>query len=163
VRWPLQEGPCAVPGELDQAVIEAQRATYPLTTCLVTGKKLGSMGAPREIVVGNRLVRLCCGGCVKAATKDAAATIARLDQAVLEARWKSYPLTTCVVSGEKLGGMGRPVEYVHGTRLVRLCCGGCVAKLEKDPASFLAKIDQAAPGRAESRPGEAHGETHKDH
>jgi len=26
---------------------------------------------------------------------------------------KPYPLTTCIVSGEKLGGMGDPYVFVH--------------------------------------------------
>lgn len=61
----------------------------------------------------------------------------------------AYPLTTCVVSGEKLGGMGDSFEYVHKEagkpdRRVLFCCEGCVDDFKKDPAKFLAKLDEAS-------------------
>ena len=61
----------------------------------------------------------------------------------------AYPLTTCVVSGEKLGGMGDAFEYIHKEagkpdRRVLLCCEGCVDDFKKEPAKFLAKLDEAA-------------------
>jgi hypothetical protein len=60
-----------------------------------------------------------------------------------------YPLDTCVVSGEKLGEMGAPVDYIYKEdgkpdRLVRLCCKMCIAKFKKDPAKFLKLLDEAA-------------------
>ncbi len=67
----------------------------------------------------------------------------------------AYPLTTCVVSGDKLeaGDMGPIIEYVHKEegkpdRLVRLCCKGCVKDFKKDSAKFLKKIDDAAAAKA---------------
>jgi len=59
-----------------------------------------------------------------------------------------YPLKTCVVSGGKLGGMGKPVEYVYKQagqpdRTVVFCCRACIEKFEKQPAKFLAKLDAA--------------------
>lgn len=61
----------------------------------------------------------------------------------------AYPLTVCVVSGEQLGSMGKPVDYTHQEagqpdRLVRFCCGGCINTFRQDPAKYLAQIDQAA-------------------
>ena len=61
----------------------------------------------------------------------------------------AYPLDTCVVSGEKLGEMGAPVDYIYKEagkpdRLVRLCCNMCVPKFKKDPAKYLKLIDEAA-------------------
>jgi hypothetical protein len=58
----------------------------------------------------------------------------------------AYPLKTCVVSGGKLGSMGKPVVYVHQQngqpdRTVKFCCKACIRKFEKDPAKFLAKLD----------------------
>ncbi len=52
----------------------------------------------------------------------------------------TYPLETCVVSGEKLGEMGKPYVLMHKGTEVRLCCDRCQAKFEKDPAKYLAKI-----------------------
>lgn len=70
------------------------------------------------------------------------------DAAWLAKAKAAYPLKTCVVSDEELGGMGDPVDYVHKQagqpdRLVRFCCKMCVPKFEKSPAKYLAKIDAA--------------------
>ena len=56
----------------------------------------------------------------------------------------SYPLTTCVVSGEKLGEMGSPVVINYQGTEVHFCCSGCVKKFNADPAKYLAKL-KAAP------------------
>ena len=68
-----------------------------------------------------------------------------------------YPLTTCVVSDENLegGDMGGPVDYFYKEagkpdRLVRFCCKMCVPKFEKDPAKYLAKLDEAAAAKAKA-------------
>ena len=55
----------------------------------------------------------------------------------------SYPLTTCVVSGDKLGEMGKPYIYTYEGREVRLCCKGCLTDFQKDPAKYLKKLDDA--------------------
>lgn len=67
----------------------------------------------------------------------------------------AYPLTTCVISGDKLeaGDMGPIIEYTHKEagkvdRLVRLCCKGCVKEFKKDPAKYLKIIDDAAAAKA---------------
>ena len=52
-----------------------------------------------------------------------------------------YPLTTCVVSGEKLGDMGDPVVIQYEGREVRFCCKHCIPKFKKDPAKYLSKLD----------------------
>lgn len=64
-----------------------------------------------------------------------------------------YPLDTCVVSGDKLGEMGKPFEYVYKAegqpdRLVLFCCKGCVKDFKKDPAKYLKKLDEAAAAKA---------------
>jgi hypothetical protein len=55
---------------------------------------------------------------------------------------------TCPVSGKELGSMGEPFVYVHKEeckpdREVRFCCKGCLPRFKKDPAQYLAKLDQA--------------------
>ena len=58
---------------------------------------------------------------------------------------KSYPLTTCVVSGEKLGGdMGKPYVFTHEGREIKLCCGSCRKDFKKDPAKYLKKLNETA-------------------
>ncbi len=54
-----------------------------------------------------------------------------------------YPLTTCVVSGEKLGEHGKPVIVEENGRQVEFCCKGCVKDFKKDPAKYLQKLDAA--------------------
>ena len=56
----------------------------------------------------------------------------------------AYPLTTCVVSGEKLGEMGKPVVVKHEGREVQLCCKSCQPEFQKEPAKYLKKLDEAA-------------------
>jgi hypothetical protein len=128
--------------KIDAAIVKAQKPYYPLGTCVVSGKKLGSMGKPVEHVYGNRLVRFCCKGCVKLFETQAKKHTKKLNEAVVKAQKPHYPLETCVVSGKKLGAMGKPVDRVIGNRLVRLCCKGCIARLEKKPAEYLARIPQ---------------------
>jgi len=53
---------------------------------------------------------------------------------------KPYPLTTCIVSDEKLGSMGEPYVFVHEGQLIKLCCDGCLKDFKKEPAKYLAKL-----------------------
>jgi len=56
---------------------------------------------------------------------------------------EKYPLETCVVSGEKLGSMGKAYVHKHNDREVLLCCKSCIKDFEKEPAKFLSKLDAA--------------------
>ncbi len=116
---------------------------YPIDVCIVSGMKLGSMGDPYVHDYEGRKVLFCCAGCIGKFEKDATEYLKKLDQAVIEKRRASYPLTTCVVSGEKLGGHGPIYDLVYQNRLVRLCCEGCVSDFEAEPDEFLKKIDDA--------------------
>ena len=60
-----------------------------------------------------------------------------------DAQKTAYPLTVCVVSGEKLDSMGGPYVMTYEGQEVRLCCEHCKPKFEKDPATFLKKIQEA--------------------
>ena len=58
---------------------------------------------------------------------------------------KPDKLTTCPVSGEKLGGdMGKPYVFVYQGQEVKLCCPGCKKDFDKDPAKYIKKIQDAA-------------------
>jgi len=67
--------------KLDEAVIAEQKKQYPLETCVVGGGRLGSMGDPVDYVMHNRLVRLCCRGCIASLRKDPLKHMARIDAA----------------------------------------------------------------------------------
>ena len=76
---------------------------------------------------------------------------------------KPYPLATCVVSGEKLGSMGKPVTKVHEGREVKFCCKSCIKDFKADPDKYIAKLDQAAKGD-QGHKGHEHGDKpHKHH
>jgi YHS domain-containing protein len=77
-----------------------------------------------------------------------------------------YPLDTCVVSGEKLGSMGKPVIIKHEGREIRFCCGNCVQEFKKDPAKYLKLLDEAEKKRktgekAPEKPAEKKDEYHQ--
>ena len=57
---------------------------------------------------------------------------------------KAYPLDVCVVSGEKLGSMGKPHVITHEGTEVKFCCDNCVPKFTADPGPYIAKIKEAA-------------------
>jgi len=133
---------------------EAPNASiYPVDVCVVSGKKLGSMGDPYIHLHEGREIRFCCSGCVSKFTADPAGHFAKLDKLIMEKQKADYPLKECVVSGEALGSMGTPVDKVYNNRLVRFCCMGCIEDFEADPATYLKKLDagKAAPVSAVER------------
>ncbi|MBX3379403.1 MAG: hypothetical protein KF805_04860 [Phycisphaeraceae bacterium] len=68
--------------ELDAAAIKAQLPTYPLTKCPVSDEDTGgAMGEAKNIVVGGRLVQLCCSDCKADVERDPAKYINTVDQA----------------------------------------------------------------------------------
>ena len=54
----------------------------------------------------------------------------------------SYPLKTCVVSGEELGSMGEAVSYEHEGTVIKVCCDHCLPDVKKDPAKFVAMVKE---------------------
>jgi YHS domain-containing protein len=61
---------------------------------------------------------------------------------------KPDKMTTCPVSGDKLGEMGKPYIFEYKGREVKLCCKDCKKDFDKDPAKYMKKIEAAdkAPG-----------------
>jgi hypothetical protein len=130
---------------LDEAIIAAQLPAYPLQTCVVSGEASGrEMGDPVNHLLGNRLVRLCCNMCKKDVAADPAKYIAKLDDAVVAAQAADYPAAACPISGQALGSMGEPFDFVYAGTLVRFCCGGCIGKFNEDPTKALATVYGAA-------------------
>lgn len=129
--------------KIDDEIIKQQLASYPMTTCPVSGEALDSMGGSVDYVFNNRLVRFCCKGCRRSFKKDPAPFLATLDAAVLAQQTDGYPLKKCPISGLKLSSMGEPIDYLIANRLVRFCCDGCAAGFFKAPAVHLEKLDKA--------------------
>lgn len=56
------------------------------------------------------------------------------------AKTKPYPHNYCLVTDNELGSMGRPVTKVYNGQEVKFCCKPCVAKFEKNPEKYLARL-----------------------
>lgn len=54
-----------------------------------------------------------------------------------------YPLQKCVVSGESLGEMGKPVKVSNEGTDVYLCCKSCTKKFTAEAAKFTAMVKAA--------------------
>lgn len=72
----------AAMGALGEVDLAAQKAAYPLKTCLVGGEELGSMGDPVEYVHEGRLVQFCCESCIDEFKNDSTKFLAQLDDAL---------------------------------------------------------------------------------
>ncbi len=117
---------------------------YLLDVCVVSGEKLGTMGDPIVKVYEGRAIRFCCGGCIKKFEADSATYWKKVDERIVKRQTPFYPLDTCIVSGEELGGeMGDPIDFVHNNRLIRFCCKGCTRAFLTDSPAFLKKLDEA--------------------
>ena len=65
---------------------------------------------------------------------------------------KPYPLKTCVVSGEALGGaMGEPYVFTYKDREIKMCCKDCRKDFDKNPAKFIKKLEVAEKKAAEKK------------
>jgi hypothetical protein len=65
----------STPSAADKA---AAAKPYPLAVCVVSGEKLGSMGAPFVFVHQGQEIKLCCGGCEDDFKKEPAKFLAKL-------------------------------------------------------------------------------------
>lgn len=63
-----------------------------------------------------------------------------------------YPFDTCIVSGEPVGDVDKPVVMTHEGREVRFCCKGCSKRFLKEPAAFLKVIDAGIAAKAAGKP-----------
>jgi len=80
-RQAVESAPTAYRQKLDAATIAAQRESYALDVCPVSGMELGSMGPPHEYVYQGRLVRFCCAGCVDGFESNPGAALEQIDKA----------------------------------------------------------------------------------
>jgi YHS domain-containing protein len=115
---------------------------YLLTVDPVSGKALPAK--PAILAYKGRELRFADKSSQDAFLKDPARYLPAVDAGMIAQQLPFYPLETCVVSGEKLGGdMGPAVDRIIENRLVRLCCKACISKVEKDPGKYLGALDQA--------------------
>ncbi len=80
-RSEFKDDPAKFIAMLDKATADAQRADYPLDTCIVRGGALGSMGEPSEMVMAGRLFRFCCPMCEPKVRANPSKYITMIDEA----------------------------------------------------------------------------------
>ena len=87
----------------------------------------------RMIVITAALLSMSVGGVLAADKTDKK-----------DAKAKPYPLDTCIVSDEKLGGeMGEPYVFTHEGQEIKLCCKPCQKDFTKNPKKYLKKLEKA--------------------
>lgn len=64
------------------------------------------------------------------------------DHGKKEEKAKEYTPGTCIVSGDKLGEMGKPYVFKHEGQEIKLCCKDCKKDFDKDPTKYLKKLDE---------------------
>ena len=70
------------------------------------------------------------------------ATFAADEKSTTKAR--PYPLKTCIVSDEKLGGdHGEPYVFIHEGQEIKLCCKPCLKDFNQEPAKYIKKMKMA--------------------
>jgi len=115
---------------------------YPLDTCPVSDKRLGSMGDPAIKLYDGREIRFCCPACFGKFEKDKAASLSKLDDRIVQDQGSLYPLKSSVVTGKDLPE--KPYQFVYGNRLVRLGAESEKADFLKEPKKSLEELDKAA-------------------
>jgi YHS domain-containing protein len=79
----FEKDPAKWAKDFEKAVIAKQKPGYKATTCPISGKALGEGSV--DVVVQNRLVRTCCGGCVDAVKNAPKKAISKVDAASKDA------------------------------------------------------------------------------
>jgi len=136
--------------QIDAAVVREQLPTYPLERCVLKGEPLDAKAV--NVVVGTRLVRVCCKNCERVVRGDPTKALAALDEAYVRALLPKYALKTCLVKGEPLGPDAQ--NLIYGNELVRLCCKSCKTEFAQTPKLFVDKLHAAAVKPAARQPAE---------
>ncbi len=64
---------------IEEELIKQQTKTYPMTTCAVADSPLDGMGGPDWMIVGSRVVGLCCAGCRPKVEREPAKYFNKID------------------------------------------------------------------------------------
>lgn len=114
----------------------AQKTECPVNAkCPLSGK---DVNAACTLAYEGKLIAFCCGDCRAKFEKDPKAY---LDKLKVTGTPEKPVNAKCPVSGEDVNPS---CTLAHGGRLIAFCCGDCRAKFEKDPASYLPKLESAA-------------------
>ena len=111
--------------EHDQLKIAVQKI------CPVSGKPLGSMGAPPKVRVGEEEVFLCCKGCSKGPINKEHWSTIHSNFAKAQG--------ICPVMEKELPAKPK-WTFVKG-QIVYICCPPCTKKIQAEPDKYLGKVD----------------------
>ena len=147
---------CAATFEIDRAkylkpaneqMVREQLPQYPAINCVVmpdeslTDPTSPNAGKGENIIVGNRLVRTCCGQCARRVRRDPVKWLAQVDKGIVADQGAKYPLKVCVISGAPLPS--EPVNVFIGSRLVEVATPQDALKAQQKPLETLAALDAA--------------------
>ena len=108
------------------------------------GKRRTKNYQDKNMKLLNRITRIFAGGGLALALTVLVFTARAEDKAGAKTeKPKPDKLTTCPVSGDKLGEMGKPHVFTYQGQEVKLCCPHCKKDIDNDPAKFLKKIREA--------------------
>lgn len=112
----------------------------PVGACVVCGQKLRSISSARVFYHANRPIYVCSRACETKFWTDSFALLQKMDEMIIEYQKDSYPLETCVVSGNTLGDRGDIVDLVYGNQLIRFCSFRCRGEFLRNPHSYLDQL-----------------------
>jgi YHS domain-containing protein len=99
--------------------------------CPISGQKLGSMGTPIKVKVGEETVFLCCQGC--------------LQQKIKPEHWSTIHANAakaqriCPVMKHEISK--NPKWTIVEGQVVYVCCPPCKKKIAADPQKYLRAVD----------------------
>jgi len=127
--------------------------------CPVMDEKLGGMGTPVKVTIGDKPLFLCCKGCIKKVKAEPARYLAMVSgdadstakvpagkEQVREGVFKVTAVDApfiaaqkkCPVMDEPLNAMGGPYKVDAAGRAIYICCPGCAKRITADPQKYLA-------------------------
>jgi YHS domain-containing protein len=157
----------AVVSNVNFTVTSATRADAALIArqkvCPVMDERLGGMGNPIKVMVGDKPIFLCCRGCIKKLKADpdkylamvygnpaqtqapSAGTVPvgseQVRAGVFKVSAADAPYITaqkrCPVMDEPLDAMGGPYKVNAAGKAIYICCPGCAKKIAAQPQKYL--------------------------
>ncbi len=100
--------------------------------CPISGQKLGSMGTPIKVKVGEETVFLCCKGCMQQKIKPE--HWATIHENAAKAQ------RICPVMKHKIAK--NPKWTIVEGQVVYVCCPPCKKKIAADPQKYLRAVDE---------------------
>ena len=100
--------------------------------CPISGQKLGSMGTPVKVKVGEETVFLCCKGCLKQKIKPEHWATIHANAAKAQ--------RICPVMKHEISK--NPKWTIVEGQIVYVCCPPCKKKIAADPQKYLRAVDE---------------------